>query len=138
MSRILFLLLLSIISSLCSTAQTTISTKLSDDRIVYSKVDKMPKFPGGKAALVKFVIDHMEYSGDAAEKGNTNTTVKVQFIIAPNGKVIEPKIIEGASPELNAQALKIVNLMPKWEPGKTNGKKVFVSYNMPIKFGLKE
>ena len=102
---------------------------------VFFIVDTMPEFPGGETALKKFISEHIKYPADAHDKG-IEGTVYVTFIIDKSGKVIEPKIAKGVTPALDKEAIRVVESLPGWEPGKQNDTKVNVSYTLPIKFKL--
>ncbi len=102
---------------------------------IYQLLDKKPKFKGGKAGLAKFLKENIKYPAIARENG-VQGRVMVEFIIEKNGSITNAKIIKGVDPHLNNEALRVVNLMPKWKPGKHKGKKVRVRYSMPIHFRL--
>ena len=95
----------------------------------YDVVDQMPKFPGGSAALMKYLSGNVKYP-DTKASGR----VVVQFVVDADGAVVEPKVVRSVSPKLDQAALNAVKGMPKWEPGKLNGKPVRVKYNIPVSF----
>lgn len=95
----------------------------------YDVVDQMPKFPGGNEAMMKYISGKVKYPITKA-----SGRVVVQFIVDTNGAVVEPKVVRSVSPKLDQAALDAVKGMPKWEPGKLNGKPVRVKYNIPINF----
>lgn len=95
----------------------------------YDIVDQMPNFPGGKEAMMKYISGKVKYPITKA-----SGRVVVQFIVDTNGAVVEPKVVRSVSPKLDQAALDAVKGMPKWEPGKLNGKPVRVKYNIPINF----
>lgn len=102
---------------------------------IFIQVDQMPVFPGGENAMIEFVKKEMKYPKSAQEKGIQGTVI-VQFIIDRNGKAKNAKVVRGANPALDDEALRVVNLMPAWTPGKQGGRAVNVSYTVPLKFLL--
>lgn len=99
------------------------------------KVEEKPIFPGGDVALLKFISDNTKYPAFAKENG-IQGRVFVQFVISQSGKVINVKIARGTDPYLDAEALRIVQNIPDWSPGKQRGKAVPVNYIIPISFRL--
>jgi len=102
---------------------------------VYSVVDLLPVFPGGEAALLKLIGDSVKYPEAAKSKG-TQGKVIVQFVIDPDGKAGSAKILKGADPLLDAEAMNVIQKLPKFEPGYKDGKAVHVSFIVPIQFRL--
>ncbi len=112
-----------------------ISANYTEFDPVYVMVDEMPEFPGGVTAFRQWVSQNTKYP----EKANKiEGKVYVSFFINSKGKTESPKIEKGLSPELDAEALKIVSQMPAWKPGKQNGTPVNVKYTAPINFTLKQ
>ena len=108
----------------------------SDDAPV-KFADKMPQFPGGVNAMMKFLSQHMKYPAIAKEMG-INGRVMVQFIVNKVGKVENAKVLRGIGGGCDEEALRVVNLFPTWEPGENKDNKVSVYYTLPIVFSLKE
>ena len=107
-----------------------------DDK-VYEIVDQMPEFPnGGMAGLMQFLSKNIKYPTIAQENG-TQGRVIVQFVVSRDGSIMDAKVIRGVDPYLDKEALRVINSMPKWKPGKLNGKAVRVAYTVPIMFRLK-
>jgi len=102
---------------------------------VFFIVDTMPEFPGGETALKNFIAEHIKYPSNAKDDG-IEGTVYVTFIIDKFGKVVEPRIARGVIPALDLEAIRVVESLPGWEPGKQNGVKVNVLYTLPVKFKL--
>lgn len=98
-------------------------------------VEEMPRFPGGEAAMHKFLSDNMKYPVDAFEAGIQGRVV-VRYVVDEEGNVKDATVIRGRNQSLENEALRIVNLMPKWEPGKQRGKAVAVYYTLPVVFKL--
>lgn len=106
-----------------------------DEDQIYQSVDVMPQFPGGDAALLKWMHDTMKYPTYAQDNG-IRGTVLVGFVVNKDGSVVEPKIIKGVDKSLDNEALRMISLMPKWSPGKQHNKPVRVRYQVPIRFVL--
>ena len=102
---------------------------------VFIVVEQMPEFPGGDQAARKFIAQQIKYPMEAL-KGGINGKVVVTFVVNSNGKVENAKIARGIDPALDAEAIRVVNSMPDWKPGKQRGQAVDVAYNMPIEFKL--
>ena len=98
--------------------------------------DEPPVFNGGEAALFKFVQSAMIYPKEAKEKGITGTVV-INFCVTETGAIDNVNIRESVDPFLDAEALRIVKLIPNWQPGKLKGAPLKVFYNLPIIFKLK-
>ena len=99
----------------------------------YYVVEDMPKFPAGN--IQQYVADNLRYPAAAREKG-IEGKVYVRFVIDTTGKAIDPEILRGVSPELDAEALRLIREMPAWKPGMQRGKPVRVSFTLPIHFRL--
>lgn len=99
-------------------------------------VDEMPEYPGGIVALTNFMAQTVKYPIEAQRKG-IQGRVYVNFIVEKDGSVGAVTIARGVYPDLDSEALRVVNLLPKWKPGKEKGKLVRVSYTVPINFALR-
>jgi len=108
------------------------SEKQSD---VYLNVDQMPVFPGGLKAMRVFLAMNVKYPKQAIQN-KIHGKVYVNFVVDELGDVTNVKIIKGASWILEDEALRVIKLMPKWEPGRMEGKAVKVSYTVPINFNM--
>ncbi len=102
---------------------------------VYAVVEEMPVFPGGELALRKFIAQSVKYPTEASSKG-IQGKVFINFVVAKDGSVKNAKIARGVDPSLDTEALRVVNSLPNWKPGKQKGKEVAVSYTVPINFVL--
>jgi protein TonB len=98
-------------------------------------VEQMPEFPGGEKALFKWISKNLEYPQIAQENGITGTVV-VTFVVDSNGKITLAKVIRGIDPSCDGEALRVINSMPNWKPGKQGGRAVRVYFTLPIKFVL--
>ena len=103
---------------------------------LYHYVDVMPEFPGGNAALYEFIKQNLTYPKSAKEQG-IEGIVYVWFIVETDGSITNIKIVQGLNEELDAEALRVVNLMPNWKPGYRGPHPIGrVPYTLPIMFKL--
>jgi TonB family protein len=100
---------------------------------VFSLVEKQPEFAGGMDAMLKFLSSNIMYPAEAAKK-NIEGRVVCQFVIAKDGTITNPKVLRSVDPLLDAEAIRVINQMPKWIPGEDKGKAVNVKYTLPILF----
>jgi len=98
-------------------------------------VDVMPQYPGGDRELLKFIAQSIKYPTDAQEAGVQGRVI-CSFVVDKKGNIVEPKIIRGIDPSLDAEALRVIGMMPRWTPGRQDGKAVCVLYTVPITFRL--
>jgi len=106
-----------------------------DDNRVFDVVEQKPQFPGGEAALLKYVAEHIRYPA-MAQENNIQGRVVVQFVVTKTGAVGEVKVVRGKDPDLDKEAVRVVKSLPKFVPGKMNGHAVNVWYTLPIQFKL--
>ncbi|MFC0876523.1 energy transducer TonB [Saccharicrinis sp. FJH2] len=106
-----------------------------DENVVFQIVEKMPSFPGGEAAMMKFLSDNIKYPTIAQENG-IQGRVYVNFVVSKTGEISNIKVVRGVDPALDQEAIRVVKSMPKWEPGEQRGKPVNVSFMLPINFVL--
>ena len=102
---------------------------------VFQSVEQMPQFPGGDAALMKFLSSHINYPPMAAEN-NVQGKVILQFVVEKDGKVGEVKLARSVDKDLDKEAIRVVKLLPKFTPGRQNGQPVRVWYTLPVQFKL--
>ncbi|MDM8242527.1 TonB family protein [Phocaeicola barnesiae] len=102
---------------------------------VFMVVENMPEFPGGLNACLKFLADHVAYPKEAAEK-KIQGRVIVQFVVMKDGSIANARVLRAVDPLLDAEALRVIGLMPKWKPGTQRGQAVNVKFTMPITFRL--
>lgn len=102
---------------------------------IFFIVEDMPEFPGGEQALRQFIGNSIDYPKVAQEKG-IQGKVYVTFVVTKDGSVAKATIARGVDPSLDTEALRVVNSLPKWKPGKQRGQAVNVSYTVPINFKL--
>lgn len=102
---------------------------------IFQIVEKMPEFPGGAAALTKYLNKNTNYPIIAQENG-IHGRVTVGFVVNTDGSIVDIKVIRGVDPSLDKEALRVVSTMPKWTPGEQRGKPVRVSFSVPVVFRL--
>jgi protein TonB len=95
----------------------------------------MPQFPGGFEARQAFLHDNLNYPPIAKDAGMEGT-VWVRFVVNERGEIVNTEIVKSRGASLDEEALRVVKLMPKWKPGKQNGRPVSVIYHLPIKYSL--
>ncbi|MDB5269111.1 MAG: hypothetical protein JWP58_2151 [Hymenobacter sp.] len=100
---------------------------------VYFTAEEMPAFPGGDAALVKFLSSKVKYPAAALDR-SLSGKVHVTFTVDPAGHLHDPRVVRGLGSGLDEEALRLVRLMPWWTPGRVHGQPVWVSVTMPIVF----
>ncbi|BEG98540.1 M56 family metallopeptidase [Bacteroides sedimenti] len=102
---------------------------------VYTAVEQMPQFPGGETALMRYIFDNIKYPSSSHQNG-VQGKVYTEVTISETGEVKNAKILRSLDPFCDAEALRVVNSLPKWIPGKQNGVNVPVKYVLPITFKL--
>jgi len=102
---------------------------------VWEAVEQPPMFPGGDAALMKYLGDNIHYPPLAIEN-NVQGTVVVMFVVTKTGQVGEVKVARSKDPDLDKEAVRVVKSLPKFQPGKQNGNAVNVWFTLPVKFKL--
>ncbi len=115
----------------------TKSVESGNGNTVYFNVEVKPEYPGGSKGLTKYLKDNVKYPQDAKENG-IQGTVLVVFIVNEDGSVSDAKIKKGIGGGCDQEALRIVNEMRKWKPGKQGGVPVKVYQQIPIAFKLQD
>ena len=98
-------------------------------------VERLPEFPGGMVALMKWLTQNLKYP-PAAQKAHMQGEVTVSFIINTDGTTSDPKIIRSAGAHFDSEALRVVRMMPRWQPGEDHGKPCRTMFAIPIVFKL--
>ncbi|MBP5713320.1 MAG: TonB family protein [Prevotella sp.] len=106
-----------------------------NDEPAFDVVEEMPQFPGGMAALMEFLSKNIRYPKEAFE-ANKQGRVIANFVIETDGSISEAKVVKSVDPSLDEEAIRVINAMPNWTPGKQSGKAVRVKYTVPINFRL--
>ena len=102
---------------------------------VFMVAEQMPEFPGGMKELLKFLQNNLKYPENAM-KNNVQGRVIVQFVVEKDGTLTEFKVARSVDPDLDAEALRVLQTMPKWKPGMQRGKIVRVKFTVPVSFKL--
>lgn len=111
------------------------TTSVQDE--IFMVVEEMPEFPGGQNELMNFIAKSVKYPV-AAQRNGIQGRVVCTFVVDASGSIINPEIVRGVDPSLDSEALRIIYLMPKWNPGKQRGQAVSVQYTIPINFRLQQ
>ena len=109
--------------------------KHEEENKVFDIVEQQPLFPGGPAALMKYLSEHTKYPVVAQENG-VQGRVTVQFVVEKDGSISDVHVLRGVDPSLDREAVRVVKSMPRWTPGKQNGITVRVNYRVPVLFRL--
>lgn len=102
---------------------------------IFTVVETMPEFPGGQSALLQYLAKSIKYPVIAQENG-IQGRVSCSFVVNKDGSIVDAEVIRGVDPSLDKEALRVINSMPKWSPGKQRGKPVRVKYTVPVTFRL--
>jgi protein TonB len=106
-----------------------------EENKVFFIVEEMPEFPGGDLARARWLADNIKYPRIAQENG-IQGKVYISFVVGKDGAISNASVARGVDPSLDQEALRVVNQMPKWKPGKQRGEPVNVSFTVPINFVL--
>lgn len=104
-----------------------------DEDPVYSEVDTPPSFPGGMSKLMHFLSKNLKYPEQSAKNGIEGKVI-VSFIVEKDGRLTNIRVEKSVAPELDAEAVRVISVMPKWNPGKQKGKTVRTSVTQPVRF----
>ncbi len=107
-----------------------------DDNQIFDFLEEMPEFPGGEAAMMKWLGEHINYPA-IAQENNIQGRVMVGFVVERDGSVSDVKILRGVDPSLDKEATRVVKSMPKWKPGMQTGKPVRCRFTIPVSFRLR-
>jgi TonB family protein len=107
----------------------------TENEEVYTVVENPPVFSGGNEEMTQFLIKNIKYPENAKVNG-IQGKVFVSFVVDKTGKVTKAEVIKSANPELDAEALRVVSMMPDWTPGTQGGEVVNVQMTVPISFKL--
>ena len=123
------------IAAICMIACTQSAKSTASDYITYEAVEEKPEYPGGMGELSKLLSSNLKYPLISQENG-VQGEVLVQFVVDKEGNVEEVTVFKGVDPYLDAEALRVIKMMPKWKPGKHEGKEVNVKCTIPVGFRL--
>lgn len=117
-----------------SSAQKVVTPAASANQ-PFDVVEQMPEFPGGMRASLEFMARNLKYPTKAQEAGKQGRVV-VQFIVQKDGSLSDLHVLRSVDPWLDAEAIRVIGIMPKWKPGMQDGQAVAVKYTMPVTFSL--
>ncbi len=126
--------MMAVLCLMTANAQKTVVSQSKQN--VYDVVEQMPEFPGGMPAMIEFLQTNLNYPKDA-KKQKVGGRVLVMFVVETDGSMSNVRVAKKIFPSLDAEALRVVKAMPKWNPGKEKGKPVRVNFAIPIVFSLK-
>ena len=112
-------------------------TTIPEEGTIFEVVEQMPEYPGGMPAMMEFISKNIKYPA-AAQQAKIQGRVTIQFIVNTEGNIINPRVLRSADPLLDAEAIRLTTIMPKWKPGMQRGQAVNVKYTVPIMFRLQE
>jgi len=102
---------------------------------IFTTVEQMPEFEGGMSALAKFLSRNLRFPASSQQKGISGV-VYVSFVVSSKGEVTDAKILKGIDEACDQEAIRVVEKMPNWRPGRQNGRNVSVRYSIPIRFAV--
>jgi protein TonB len=107
-----------------------------EENVIFEVVEEQPEFPnGGMSGLMQYLSKNIKYPPIAQENG-TQGRVIVQFVVNRDGSIVDAKVMRGVDPYLDKEALRVIAGMPKWKPGKQQGKAVRCRFTVPVMFRL--
>ena len=106
-----------------------------EEEQIFQIVEEAASFPGGIGECMKWLSKNIKYPTISQENGVQGRVI-VQFVVNRDGTIVDAKVVRGVDPYLDKEALRVVNLMPKWTPGKQRGKAVRCQFTLPVQFRL--
>ena len=106
-----------------------------EEEQIFQIVEEPASFPGGMGECMKWLGKNIKYPTISQENGVQGRVI-VQFVINRDGSIVDAKVVRGVDPYLDKEALRVVNMMPKWTPGKQRGKAVRCQFTLPVQFRL--
>ncbi|SFU42631.1 outer membrane transport energization protein TonB [Porphyromonadaceae bacterium KHP3R9] len=104
---------------------------------IFVVVEEQPEFPGGNAAMMKFLSDNIKYPVIAQENGIQGRVI-TNFVVEKDGSITDVQVVRGVDPSLDKEAVRVIQSMPKWKPGKQRGSAVRVRFTLPVVFRLQQ
>jgi protein TonB len=115
--------------------QEVIAEPEPEEEKPFEAVEQMPQFPGGDAALMKYISSNLNYPPVAAENGIQGRVI-LRFVVSKTGEIGNIQVLRSPDPSLEKEAIRVVKSMPQWVPGKQNGVSVPVYFTLPVTFRL--
>lgn len=113
--------------------QNSKNNGIAKEEEIFAAVEQPAEFPGGQVALMKWINENLQYP-QTAKSANINGRVIVKIVVEKDGSLSQAQIVRSVNNDLDNEALRLINTMPKWQPGKNNGKPVRSYFNIPISF----
>lgn len=118
-----------------STGPAVVVEEVVEEEQIFQVVEEMPSFPGGDAECMRFLSKNIKYPTIAQENGIQGRVI-LQFVVNKDGSIVDVNVARSVDPYLDKEAVRVVQMMPKWKPGKQRGKPVRVKYTLPVMFRL--
>ena len=118
-----------------STGPAVVVEEVVEEEQIFQVVEEMPSFPGGDAECMRFFNKNIKYPTIAQENGIQGRVI-LQFVVNKDGSIVDVVVARSVDPYLDKEAVRVVNMMPKWKPGKQRGKPVRVKFTLPVTFRL--
>jgi len=119
---------------------TTSGSKIKNTKIderAWVSIEQMPQFPGGDAELMKFIKENLKCPKSMSDNCIEGQVI-VRFVVSEDGSVKDVQVLRSLDTDCDKEAVRLVESMPKWIPGKQNGKPVDVYYTLPVRFKLED
>lgn len=126
------LTLLMLMTVYCAQGQDTTVRKET-----FQYVEQMPEYPGGTVSMQAYIRQTLKYP-EAAQKKGISGKVYIKFVVDIDGTITDAYVLKGIGEGCDEEALRVVNAMPKWKPGKQNGRPVRVLFTLPVNFKLSD
>ncbi len=104
---------------------------------IFVVVENQPEFPGGNAAMMKFLSDNIKYPVIAQENGLQGRVI-TNFVVERDGSITDVQVVRGVDPSLDREAIRVIQSMPRWKPGQQRGQPVRVRFTLPVVFRLQQ
>ena len=108
-----------------------------EEEEIFVVVENQPEFPGGQAAMMKFLSENIKYPVIAQENGIQGRVI-CNFVVERDGSNTDDQVVRGVYPSLDKEAVRVIQSMPKWKPGMQRGKPVRVRFTLPVVFRLQQ
>ena len=134
MKRFLFLLIFSAFGLAAVRAQDSVVLQEEDENKIFDVVEQMPEYPEGMAALLKFISNNLKVPKGLESEDLIPSKVAASFIVEKDGSITDIKITKSVHPLLDAEYVRVIGLIPKWNPGMEDGRSVRVRCSIPMLF----
>jgi protein TonB len=108
-----------------------------EEEEIFVVVENQPEFPGGQAAMMKFLSENIKYPVIAQENGIQGRVI-CNFVVERDGSITDVQVVRGVDPSLDKEAVRVIQSMPRWKPGMQRGKPVRVRFTLPVVFRLQQ